>query len=402
MTTTHLLGVLVDSLTEFDCLCREIHAVYSREYVSPDLMEEITNVLEGSSPEDIFGILIENHQSILLDNEERLEAFTGDCSVITTWGVIGLDRQPDEWLSSDNFFWDLSEESPRLSIWKHTENGQTTIFFGNASGNTRVYGGAFALRNCNVELYQTEFSNAVNSLNGLYDGAETLVASGDVDRVGKTPAGQTEESLWQRVQDLIAKNEPLYSENEYQIQLNMSRKWTAAFIAACNAEGDEFDENFPPPISIVADLGASAIDNQDEFISDLESALKKLSSGEQMQGGEFIGQQSVSSVESPSGVFQMKLLKNEFHRVTSTFSYSIPDEDVIATFGSLERFKEIISHLSKTDWNDESFGDPPDDDETEKFDEFLNSYDFENREDDWVTDRKGGYDITYEIQDEEN
>jgi hypothetical protein len=365
-------------------------------------MEEITTILEGSTPDDIFGVLIENPQSISIDDNERVEAFTGDCSIVTTWGVLGLDRQSDEWLSSDNYFWDLSEESPRLSIWRHVENGQTTLFFGNASASTRVYGGHFALGKCNTDLYQTELSNAENSLRGLYDAHGAFGTADNAGGGGDAPANKFQESIWQKVQDLITHNEDVYSENEFQIQLFMSRKWTSAFIATCNAEGDEFDENFPPPVSVVADLGAAAINSPDEFISDLESILARLSDGERMQGGEFIGQQSTSSAASLSGVFEMKLLKSEFHQVTSTFSYSIQNADVIATFGSIERFKEIISHLSKTDFNDESFGEPPDDDETEKFNEFLSAYDFESREDDWVTDRRGGYDITYEVQDEEN
>lgn len=53
----------------------------------------------------------------------------------------------------------------------------------------------------------------------------------------------------------------------------------------------------------------------------------------------------------------MKFLKKEHHRMTSTFTYDIPDEDIIETFGSLERFEEIVSHLSGDEWT-EAFGEP--------------------------------------------
>lgn len=95
----------------------------------------------------------------------------------------------------------------------------------------------------------------------------------------------------------------------------------------------------------------------------------------------------------------MRFKKIEYHQVHSHFNYDIPDEDVEETFGSVQRFKEIASHLNSNDW-DEPEGDEPTDEETDNFLEFVENYDYD-REDDWFTDRKGGYDIGYEVDEDE-
>lgn len=93
----------------------------------------------------------------------------------------------------------------------------------------------------------------------------------------------------------------------------------------------------------------------------------------------------------------MQFKKIEYHTVHSHFTYNIPDEDIIEKFGSIERFKEIVSHMnSTTDWDDEPYGDAPTDEELDAFVEFPENYDYD-RDDDWFSDRKGGYDISYEI-----
>lgn len=95
----------------------------------------------------------------------------------------------------------------------------------------------------------------------------------------------------------------------------------------------------------------------------------------------------------------MKFIKKEHHRMTSSFFYDIPDEDIIENFGSIERFKQIVSHLSGDDWT-EPTGESPTDDEENLFFEFYEGYDYD-RDDDLWTDRKGGFDVTFELEDEE-
>jgi hypothetical protein len=95
----------------------------------------------------------------------------------------------------------------------------------------------------------------------------------------------------------------------------------------------------------------------------------------------------------------MKFNKIEHHQVNSIFTYDIPEEDIIETFGSVERFKEIASHMGSSDWKDTE-GDEPTDEENDAFVEFIENYNYD-REDDWWTDRKGGYDVSYEVPDDE-
>jgi hypothetical protein len=97
----------------------------------------------------------------------------------------------------------------------------------------------------------------------------------------------------------------------------------------------------------------------------------------------------------------MQFKRIEYHTVHSHFTYDIPDEDIIEKFGSIERFKEIVSHMNSTDdWDSEPFGDAPSDEETDNFVEFTENYNYD-RYDDWFSDRKGGYDISYEIDNEQ-
>jgi hypothetical protein len=397
-------------------------------------MAEITTILEGSTLDDIFGVLVEDIQSILIDDDEKLEAFTGDCSIITTWGVIGLDRQPKEWLSSDNYFWDLSEESPRLSIWRRIEQGQSTIVFGNASASTRVYGGLFELGKCDPNLYESELLNAQQSLDGLYRslGCEYTEKAPSPspqptpeltrEDLGNNDSDESDLSLYERVENLIIKNEAVYKKNEALIQHFMMQRWRVAFVLTAETKYGAFNEKFPPLIPDVVDFGGSEIEDDDMFICDLQSVLTRLSNGEKFKPGE-IGdsfedvewledwlEEHISVEVDPKeptnsgkklGEFKMKFVKKEYHQVTSIFTYELNDDELIEKFGSLERFKEVASHMNSSEFADDTRGPNPTEEEEENFNEFIGESDYE-RYDDWVTDRRGGYDITYEVQDEEN
>jgi hypothetical protein len=94
----------------------------------------------------------------------------------------------------------------------------------------------------------------------------------------------------------------------------------------------------------------------------------------------------------------MKIIKNEEHKVTRIFTYNIPDEDIITAFGSLARFKEIVSHNTEG-WDVEVLGEEPTDEEADLFYDFFADYDYDS-EDDWWQDRKGGYETNYELGEE--
>ena len=70
----------------------------------------------------------------------------------------------------------------------------------------------------------------------------------------------------------------------------------------------------------------------------------------------------------------------EYHQMTSTLTYDIDNDIIIDEFGTFEQFEAEMAE------------------ETDKFFEFINSgFDYD-REDDIWTDRKGGYEVDYEIE----
>ena len=78
----------------------------------------------------------------------------------------------------------------------------------------------------------------------------------------------------------------------------------------------------------------------------------------------------------------MIIEKREYHQMTSTFKYDVPEEEIINTFGSVETFIEHYERIS------------------DEFYDFMCDFDYD-REDDLWTDRKGGYEVDWEIQDEQ-
>ena len=86
-------------------------------------------------------------------------------------------------------------------------------------------------------------------------------------------------SLYNKITEIISKNEEVYWNNEFQIQLHMSKKYLLAFKTTAIIESGEFDKTFPPSTHIVADLGADKIDNHNMFIEDFFDVITKLSKG---------------------------------------------------------------------------------------------------------------------------
>lgn len=99
----------------------------------------------------------------------------------------------------------------------------------------------------------------------------------------------------------------------------------------------------------------------------------------------------------------MRFTRTEWHQVSSEFQYDIDDDAIAEEFGSVERFKEILS------WSELAFrsnirspvGEEPSEEEMDKFHDFIMECDYDDREDDWWTDRKGGYSITYDLPEDE-
>jgi len=81
----------------------------------------------------------------------------------------------------------------------------------------------------------------------------------------------------------------------------------------------------------------------------------------------------------------------EYHQVHSYMTYEIEEQDIIEEFGSVERFQDIGFSLDNDMYEPDE---PIEDEDYDRFIEFIAEYDYD-REDDWFTDRKGGYDVEY-------
>jgi hypothetical protein len=76
----------------------------------------------------------------------------------------------------------------------------------------------------------------------------------------------------------------------------------------------------------------------------------------------------------------MIIKKTEYHRVNSILTYEVDEEEIVEQFGSVEEFVE--NHYAT---------------ESDEFWDFMMGFDYD-REDDWWSDRKGGYEVEWEIE----
>ena len=88
----------------------------------------------------------------------------------------------------------------------------------------------------------------------------------------------------------------------------------------------------------------------------------------------------------------MRIIKSEWHQVEKRYAIDI-DEDILNEIypnATVEEIEEIVRQLKDGELEASSVIE----------DAFTNSVDFDWNwldEDDWWTDRKGGYDVTYEV-----
>jgi hypothetical protein len=97
----------------------------------------------------------------------------------------------------------------------------------------------------------------------------------------------------------------------------------------------------------------------------------------------------ISEATDNNKLYNLELIKREYHSVTSEFTYQIPIDDILEEFDNVETFKKAANQK----YNDFGY----DENLEWKFIEFINNYDYD-REDDWVSDRKGGCDVDFEIK----
>lgn len=91
----------------------------------------------------------------------------------------------------------------------------------------------------------------------------------------------------------------------------------------------------------------------------------------------------------------MRFKKHERHIVIRSYTYDIADEILAERFGSVERFREVLSHASDDEWA-ESQGEEPSVEELDQLSE-LTDGSANDVDDYWLSDDKGGTEVSYEL-----
>ena len=89
----------------------------------------------------------------------------------------------------------------------------------------------------------------------------------------------------------------------------------------------------------------------------------------------------------------------EYHQVHLHRSMAIEEDQIIGHGLSAQRFDELLTYQSG-DLTAEPMGEEPSEEELEAFDSIVFEAECIDSEQDWFSDRKGGYDITYHRADE--
>ena len=91
--------------------------------------------------------------------------------------------------------------------------------------------------------------------------------------------------------------------------------------------------------------------------------------------------------------------KIEYHQVHLYRECVFEEDELIEEFGSVERFQDIAFAADNEYY--EPDGDPISDEESDKFWDFMAEQDWDAVEEDWFTDRKGGYEIEYRFPEDD-
>lgn len=100
---------------------------------------------------------------------------------------------------------------------------------------------------------------------------------------------------------------------------------------------------------------------------------------------------------------EVKFNQVEYHQVHLHKTMCISEEDILENSSmTVERFKEVLSHQN-TGFSADPIGEEPTDEECDEFYDLVSSWaECHDTEEDWFTDRKGGYEIDYSLIEEED
>ena len=96
-------------------------------------------------------------------------------------------------------------------------------------------------------------------------------------------------NLINKINYIINLNIEIYNNNEFQIQLYISKNFSDAFMYAHNAEIEsleEWDKNFPPTVTAIRDYAEDQVDAE-LFLEQFNEVVTKLSKGSILSKGDF-------------------------------------------------------------------------------------------------------------------
>ena len=91
----------------------------------------------------------------------------------------------------------------------------------------------------------------------------------------------------------------------------------------------------------------------------------------------------------------IKVETREYHQTTHYLNRQIAVEDILEEFGDLPTFEKGLYF----DWRNYQNASDEDKELADKVQTFVDEHDYD-REDDWWTDRKGGYEVTVKYDEE--
>ena len=91
----------------------------------------------------------------------------------------------------------------------------------------------------------------------------------------------------------------------------------------------------------------------------------------------------------------------EYHQVHVHKNMTINESTLLENGLTIDRFYELLSHYSDDPTTDR-LGDVPSDEERQVFQEVIWEAECVDSEEDWFSDRKGGYEIAYHRAGDEN
>lgn len=104
----------------------------------------------------------------------------------------------------------------------------------------------------------------------------------------------------------------------------------------------------------------------------------------------------------PEMIEVVEFTRIEHQQVNVHITMQVTSEVLMDEFNfTPERFEEVISHVDEG-WSANPKGKAPDQEEIDRFHEVYWESDRLDSHEDWISDRKGGYDVSYEVIEEKS